>query len=189
MIKRLLLSALSFLFVLGSIAQVTTSSLTGVVKTAKNEPLAGATIKATHTPTGTVYTAISLSSGKYTIANMRPGGPYKVEITFVGLESQTFNDLNLELGTPLEINAALEDKAALASATVTAHTRGALISPEVMGTSTNVSLAQLTSLPTITRNIDDFTRLTPQANAKKSGADGSTLGVSLPAAPTAARLR
>lgn len=178
MIKRLLLSAFTLLTVLCTMAQITTSSLTGVVKTAKNEPLAGATIRATHLPTGTVYSAISLSSGKYTIQNMRPGGPYKVEISFVGLQSQTFNDLSLELGIPLEVNAALEDQGAMVSATVTAHTRGALISPEVMGTSTNVSLAQLSSLPTITRSVDDFTRLTPMANAKKSGTDGSTLGVS-----------
>ena len=178
MIKRLLLSAFAIFTVLCTFAQVTTSSITGVVKTTKNEPLVGATVKATHVPTGTVYTAISLSSGKYTIANMRPGGPYTVTISFVGLEPQTITELNLELGTPLEINGALEDKAALASATVTAHTRGALISPEVMGTSTNVSLAQLNSLPTITRSVDDFTRLTPQAKASKSATDGSTLGVS-----------
>lgn len=178
MIKRLLLSAFFLIPVLLTMAQITTSSLTGVVKTAKNEPLAGATIRATHVPTGTVYSAISLSSGKYTIQNMRPGGPYRVEISFVGLQTQTFNDLSLELGIPLEINAALEDKGALAAATVTARNHNALISPEVMGASTNVSLAQLSSLPTITRNVDDFTRLTPQASTKKSGTDGSTLGVS-----------
>jgi hypothetical protein len=178
MIKRLLLSAFALFTVLCTFAQVTTSSITGLIKTSKNEPLVGATIKATHVPTGTVYTAISLSSGKFTIANMRPGGPYTVTISFAGLEPQTISELNLELGTPLEINGALQDKATLATATVTGTRKGSLISPEMMGSSTNVSLAQLTSLPTITRNIDDFTRLTPQATAHKSATDGSTLGVS-----------
>ncbi len=178
MIKRLLLSAFTLLTVLCSLAQVTTSSLTGVVKTSKNEPLAGATIKATHVPTGSVYTAISLSSGKYTISNMRPGGPYNVTITFVGLEPQSYSDLNLELGTPLEINGALQDKAALATATVTGTRKGSLISPELQGTSMNISTQVIASLPSISRNVDDFTRLLPQAQARRSNVDGSTLGVS-----------
>ncbi|HCY89606.1 MAG TPA: hypothetical protein DHV17_05040, partial [Chitinophagaceae bacterium] len=38
-------------------AQITTSSISGLVKNASGNPLAGATITATHLPTGTVYTA------------------------------------------------------------------------------------------------------------------------------------
>lgn len=179
MIKRLLLSAFFLLSLCIGYAQVTTSSITGIIKSSKNEPLAGATIKATHTPSGTVYTAISQSSGKFTIPNMRVGGPYKVEVSFVGFGTKTYDDLNLQLGTPLEINTVLDDNSkSLTEVTVSARRGFAVISPERQGTVTNISQQQLASLPTITRNIDDFTRLTPQAQPRKSGTDGSTLGVS-----------
>jgi hypothetical protein len=33
--------------------------------------------------------------------NMRIGGPYKITISFVGYESQVYNEVYLELGKPL----------------------------------------------------------------------------------------
>src|SRR5688572_7511827 len=65
-------------------AQVTTSSISGVVKSAAGEALAGATVKAVHTPTGTNYTTVSTREGVFNIVNMIPGGPYTIEISFVG---------------------------------------------------------------------------------------------------------
>src|ERR1700761_9256774 len=134
MIKRLLLSAIILLSLCAGYAQVTTSSITGIVKSSKNEPLAGATIKATHTPSGSVYTAVSQASGKFTIPNMRVGGPYKVEISFVGFGTKTYDDLSLTLGTPLEINSVLSDNGkALTEVTVSARRGFAVISPERQG--------------------------------------------------------
>jgi hypothetical protein len=59
-------------------AQVTTSSLNGTVKGGANgtETLTGATIVATHIPTGTKYSTTSKGGGSFSIQNMRPGGPY-----------------------------------------------------------------------------------------------------------------
>src|SRR5689334_13199056 len=54
-------------------AQVTTSSISGTVKSATGEALAGATVKAVHTPTGTNYTTVSSRDGIFNIVNMIPG--------------------------------------------------------------------------------------------------------------------
>jgi hypothetical protein len=36
---------------------------------------------------------------------MRIGGPYKITISFVGYESQVYNEVYLELGKPLILDA------------------------------------------------------------------------------------
>jgi len=56
-------------------AQVTASSMSGFVKGTGGEGLAGATVTATHEPTGTVYRTATTTGGRYDINNMNPGGP------------------------------------------------------------------------------------------------------------------
>ncbi|MFT4687575.1 MAG: hypothetical protein ACJATN_001920 [Neolewinella sp.] len=60
---------------LGLSAQATTSALTGRIADVDNIGLVGATIKAVHTPTGTVYGTSAQVDGYYAIPNMRIGGP------------------------------------------------------------------------------------------------------------------
>jgi hypothetical protein len=61
-------------------SQVTTSSISGSVKDAGGQNLAGASVTAIHQPSGTRYTTITQSGGNFTIANMRTGGPYQITI-------------------------------------------------------------------------------------------------------------
>jgi outer membrane receptor for ferrienterochelin and colicin len=160
-------------------AQVTTSSIYGTVSNDKNEHLGGATVRATHVPSGTAYSITTQADGRFTLSNMRVGGPYKVEVTFVGYTAKVYEEINLQLGTPLELDAVLENSAqSLTEVVVTGNQKNALISPEHMGPSVNISQAQLTLFPTVIRNVDDFARLTPQAQSLRSNTDGSTLGIS-----------
>jgi hypothetical protein len=162
-----------------TIAQVTSSGLSGVITNNKNEPLGGATIKAIHTPTGTSYSSVSRPDGQFNISNMRVGGPYKIEISYVGYNTKTIEDVSLQLGEPMQLKTILDNNSqSLNEVVVTGNRRNALISPDRSGASTNISHADLTLFPTISRNIDDFTRLVPQAQGRKSNTDGSTLGVS-----------
>ncbi len=74
-LKRILpLLLIAFLSPFIMNAQVTTSSIVGSVKNDDGGPLAGATIKATHIPSGTVYATTAQSDGQFTIPNMRVGG-------------------------------------------------------------------------------------------------------------------
>ncbi|MEO6131498.1 MAG: carboxypeptidase-like regulatory domain-containing protein, partial [Saprospiraceae bacterium] len=86
--KNQLLLLVSIMFTVLSIhAQVTTSALAGYVMDANNQPLPGANIVATHVPSGTIYGVIARDDGAYTIPNMRVGGPYLVEVSFVGYDN------------------------------------------------------------------------------------------------------
>ena len=94
MLKRII-PALGFLLAIpvAMLAQVTTSTITGNVKAANGEFLVGATITATHTPSGTVYTTIAKKDGVFTLPGLRVGGPYTVKIDFVGQKSQVFENV------------------------------------------------------------------------------------------------
>ncbi|MDF2380476.1 TonB-dependent receptor [Nostoc ellipsosporum NOK] len=168
MLKRILfLLAVSFLS--GALfAQVTTSSITGTVKSSNGEALTGATITAIHTPSGTTYATIAKKDGVFNLVGLRIGGPYKVTVAFTGQQPQTFENVTLLLGESYNINAVLgTDEKELTGVVVTG--RGRRAATEKKGLSTVVNNRQLTTLPTISRSITDFTRLTPQANGTSFG--------------------
>ncbi|WP_432713776.1 TonB-dependent receptor [Pedobacter sp.] len=153
-------------------AQVTTSSMTGTIKDAQ-AALPGASVKATHTPTGTVYGITSNNDGRFTIGNMRVGGPYTVEVSFVGYKAQKFGNVYLKLGEPYVLNVVLADNAAnLTEVTIVGSQPNAILNSNKSGTSTVVTRTQIQNLPTITRSVNDITRLTPQGG----GPNGSLAG-------------
>src|SRR4051812_12781428 len=171
MLKRLL--CLLTLTLLGSaclFAQVTTSSMTGTIKDAGGQPLAGATITATHQPSGTRYTTISQTNGNFTIANMRPGGPYLVEVSFVGFEAGKYDEINLQLAEAYVLNAILDkSNAALENVVVSTVNRNSVLNANRKGAVTNIGSREIQRLPSITRSINDMTRMTPQANGTSIG--------------------
>ncbi len=58
--------------------------MTGRVTDTQGTIVGGATIVATHIPSGTTYGTITNVDGRFILNGMRVGGPYKVEISFVG---------------------------------------------------------------------------------------------------------
>jgi hypothetical protein len=168
--KKYLLSALLMLFcVAGLYAQVTTSSINGSVKDSNGEALIGATVKATHQPSGTVYGAAVNTEGRFNIPNARIGGPYLVEVTYVGFESKTIDNINLKLGQPFNLDVTLAETGTELQEVVVNTNRSEIFNSTKTGAATNISSRQLETLPTISRSIQDFTRTTPQANGNSFG--------------------
>ncbi len=140
-------------------AQVTTSSVQGVFANA-----AGGTVKATHVPTGTVYTGTVNSSGSFTISNMRVGGPYTIEISKANDKPMIYEDVYLELGSPFVLNANAKDGVKTTDIGEVIITGNRRTNVNKTGAATNVGQKQIQELPQTTRSITEFTRLTPQAN-------------------------
>ena len=137
---------------------VTTSGISGVVTEANGEPLPGANVVATHLPSGTRYGAVSNLEGKYSIPGMRVGGPYRVSVSFIGYSTQEVENIVLSLGTFSNVNVVLaEEGTELTEVVVTAE--GSVFSSERTGASTSINNSTINKLPTIARNINDFTRL------------------------------
>ena len=146
-------------------AQVTSSSISGTVKSG-NESLPGATVRAIHLPTGTEYNTSSLNGGVYNIVNMIPGGPYKLEVSYVGYQTYIQDSLNLSLGENTRVDVPLTAAAAGLSEVVVTGTSAAR---RKTGASTNISRQTIAALPTLSRSLQDYTRLTPQANGNSFG--------------------
>lgn len=155
-----------------SIGQVTTSSISGTVKSYEGASLEGASITAVHGPSGSTYTTVSKKSGAFNLPGLRIGGPYTVKIDYVGLKSETVDNIFLSLGEPYNVNSILADAAKnLSEVTVLSQKRKSGIDKN--SATTVVGQAQLSTLPSISRSISDFTRLTPQANGTSfAGRDG-----------------
>ena len=163
-------SLLFFALVLASYgtiqAQVTTSSMTGVVTQSSGTATSGATIKATHLPSGTKYSGSANETGRFNLANMRVGGPYRIEITYVGQNPIVIDDVFLQLGQPFVLNPVFGTTGTnIEEVTVT----GRGIRTQKNGTATVVNRQTIEGLPTIERSVNDLTRLTPQANGTGIG--------------------
>jgi hypothetical protein len=166
LLRNLLLLLLSLLAVQHGWAQgTTTSSLVGTITDQQGEALPGATIIAVHTPTGTQYVGPSNAQGRYSIQNMRVGGPYTVKISFVGFQDVTRNNIQLTVGQDYRLDVKLGEAATeLGSVEVTATNPRSILNADRSGPVTNISTEQLQQLPSINRSLNDFLRLTPQAS-------------------------
>jgi hypothetical protein len=142
---------------------VTTASLQGTVRDGGGETLPGANIVATHVPSGTRYGAVSNIDGRFVIPNVRVGGPYKVQITYVGFEDLSYDGIVLSLGQNFTINAVMSDGMELDAVEITG-TKDNIMNADRTGAAVNLSNERINSLPTISRSINDFTRMTPQSN-------------------------
>ena len=151
-----------------SIAQVTSSGITGAVTSAAGLDMAGASIKATHLPSGTVYTTVAQKGGSFVMNGLRPGGPYKVEIGFVGQKPIVYDNIFLDLGDAYNLTVKLEtDNQELKEVVVTGTKKKGAV--EKNGVSTVLDNRLLNTLPTISRSLSDFIRVTPQAQGNSFG--------------------
>ena len=146
-------------------AQSTTASLKGFVTDSNGEPLIGATVVATHIPTETVYGTITDRNGAYHIQGLRVGAPYKVEFSFVGHNEQTFSNIALSLGENKHIDASLSDTQTIEAVVV----KSSHFTDHRTGSGEVFSREQIERMPTVSRSIDDITRLAPQAMISKDG--------------------
>ena len=155
-------------------SQVTTSSMSGRIADAEGAVI-GATVVATHTPSGTTYGTITNKEGRFNLNGMRVGGPYTVKVSFVGYGTYTQDNITLSLGQNYVVNAVLTENLFTLDEVVAMATR-TKFSNEKTGTLTNITTSQIANMPTVSRSVMDITRLSPYGGNGMSfvGTDGRT---------------
>lgn len=175
---KVILGAIFAFFITISSVQVfaqTTSAISGTILDEKGEGLPGANVIAIHEPTGSRYGAASRADGRFNIVNMKPGGPYKVTMSFVGYKDVVKTGIILTLSQDLRINSKLEVAESQLEEVRVVAARSSVINSGRTGAATTVGNKQITTLPTLNRSLTDFARLDPRSNGGLSFAGRNAL--------------
>ena len=179
--KRFLKQAVSVLLILLIAiikvnAQETTAEIQGTI-TAGAAGLAGVTVTATHQPTGTKYITTSRVDGRYNLTNLKIGGPYLIQVSYVGFKNDQQEDVTLLLGQAYKANFKLAESTnnTLKEVVVTAGKQDKIFNNARTGSQETFSRTQITSMPTISRSYKDIIKLTPTYNGMSFGGMSSQL--------------
>lgn len=147
-------------------AQVTTSSMSGRVADADGQPIVGATIVAVHTPTGTQYATASTRNGQFNIGGMRVGGPYTVEVSFIGCNTEKVEGVYLTIGEEATLDFTLRENTQSIGEVVVVGKANPVFNANRTGAQEIVTLEMMEKLPTTSRSLDEFIKLTPMSSGK-----------------------
>ncbi len=147
---------------------VTTASIHGTVMSQDGTPLEGATVVAIHQPTSTKYGVLTREGGKYNLPNVRVGGPYTITSSYVGYGEGKIEGLYLNLGQNQKVNFSMAEEGMTTDEVVISAELTAL-GGDKTGAETVIGEAQIQRLPTVSRDLTDFLRSTPQATLTEDG--------------------
>ena len=163
--KRLSVLLLVLLTIsLSVLAQVTTSGITGVVM-ADGEEAIGATVTAKHVPSGSVYRGVTNIDGHYTITGMKAGGPYEVEISYIGFQTSRFTDIQLALGQNAVVDATLGESSEMIQEIVVTAKANNTMRSDRSGAVTSLNANQMAAVPNVGRSMVDILKMTPQSSS------------------------
>ncbi len=161
-----------FLLPMAMTAQVTTGSVTGIIKGPEGKGVEGASITLVHQPSGTRYQNRSMKNGSFTLTGVRVGGPYQLRVEFIGYKPQLVEGFHVMLGESYDVVVTMnESVTALKEFSVNSVKRKG--ATEKSGASTVFDSRQLATLPSFNRSVTDLTKLTPQSNGSNSFAGRS----------------
>jgi len=157
----------------GAFAQgVTTSAINGKVTSKTGEALPGVNVKAVHTASGTLYGTSTREDGRFNLPNLRVGGPYTITASLVGYRKEIREQITLLLSRNQEINFSLEQETLEQNEVVVQGERSSLFNERRTGAATNVQRDQIDRLPTLSRNFQDYYKLSPYITGDKGNAAG-----------------
>ena len=135
---------------------VVSSGMTGLVRDSNGKAVAGTTVTAVHTPTGTAYTASSGDSGRYYFRGLIAGGPYTVSVTASGYKPFEKTDVMTALGQDLDVGVNLEKSDIVVMGKFTVVGQGNELNGNATGAGSLLDSLRLASKPTTQRSLADL---------------------------------
>jgi hypothetical protein len=149
-------------------SQETTSEIQGLI-TSDGGPVPYVTVIAIHQPTGTKYGTTTREDGRYNLPNVKIGGPYSIDVSFVGLKPEHREGITLYLGQTYKQNFELTNDVNQVEEVVVKASNDKTFSSSRTGSQELITRTQVDRLPTINRSIQDFVKLEPTSNGLNIG--------------------
>lgn len=156
-VMRWAISLTAMLLSVAAFGQAINGTITGVVTDVSGAVVAGATISVRNTDTGSMYQAVSTSTGNYTVAQL-PTGRYDLTVEVQGFKQFQRPGLAVEPAQVMRIDVQMEVGAS--SETVTVASESPLLKTENSAVVTNVNLEQIENLPILPVNANGTSPIT-----------------------------
>src|SRR3954470_8226194 len=134
------------------------TSLSGTVVDSSGGVIPGASVKIRNNGTGEEVNTVSASDGGFSAPSLS-GGVYTVTVTLMGFKTATLNSVTLNAAVPAQVRVVLSVGALEENVTVVGDS-ALVVQTQSPAVATNLSSAQITSLPLTSRNaLDSLTSL------------------------------
>lgn len=163
--QLLFVSTFALCLILGTTnawSQTTQASFIGKITDTENKPLANASVLIKNESTGFTSTTVTNAKGDYVFKELPLGGPYYVQVTFVGYGEQKKPGYMLSQGDVVTVNFELVNSATeIGAVTVTATSNRTKGKIENIGAATAISSRLMTKMPVNGRNFTTLMDLSP----------------------------
>jgi Carboxypeptidase regulatory-like domain len=156
--KQLCRIALYFLAVMALQAQITTTTISGVVTDGTGAGIPNAQVTVSNTGTGASHTVTTNVQGAYRI-DLLPAGDYEVEVSASGFKKSKQTGISLEVNRAARVDASLSIGSVNEEVTVAADAPLVNTSNAQVGRTTGNS--EIVNLPIVGRNVYTLLNLTP----------------------------
>lgn len=151
---------------------ITTGAIGGLVTNEQGQPVADAQVHITNPVTGYQTTVNTRDNGRYFAQGLEVGGGYRVSVRRIGFGLSTRTDLYVSLSQTTRADFVLRQQAVQLASVRVEVTRTEVFAPSNTGAKTVVTDSTIQRLPTSTRNLTDFIKLTPQVSTSGPGFSG-----------------
>jgi hypothetical protein len=141
-------------------AQVTTSSVRGIVQSNSGATIPNALVQITNSETGFTRVVATDGSGAFAIRNLPVTGGYDIEVTAESFQGARVEGVFLSLGEDTELSFVLEGGEFVDEVIVVAQRQ--VIADLAIGPNASFGLETLENAPAINRTISDIVRIDPR---------------------------
>jgi outer membrane receptor protein involved in Fe transport len=154
---------------------VTTGAIGGIVTDSSGNPVGQVQVQVVNRQTGYSAGGMTRDNGRYLIPSLEVGGPYSVTVRRIGFEPITRNNVFVSLSQTTPVDFRLAQAAAqIAGVTVVATTSD--FSSSRQGVETTLSDSLIQRIPSLSRDVVDFVKISPQVVRPQDGGGPSAGG-------------
>ncbi len=151
------------------------TSLSGTVTDSSGAVIPGANVLVKNTGTGIQNDAVTGTDGGFTIPSL-PGGIYSVTVSLMGFKTAILNSVTLQAAVPATVKVTLQVGALEENVTVIGDS-ALVVQTQSPAIQTNLSGAQITSLPLTSRNALDSLTSLPGFNTSGTARNSTVSGL------------